>query len=189
MTPFARDAMRTSIAEVEGAVVASCETFRMRSRADGVAGESHGIASVYVEPHLRGRGFASTMTALVVAKVGSAPGSQALILFSEVGATLYERAGFVARPTREGSWPAEAGDPGDGPDVLHGPAAVARALDRIPVPAAPFVVWPTADPLAWHGTRERGYAETLARPRPSCRGATCGPVTATWAGDFKGDTL
>ena len=45
----------------EGQVLSSCETFRMDSFLDGVRGSSFGVASVYTEPALRGRGYAGEM--------------------------------------------------------------------------------------------------------------------------------
>src|SRR5690348_7346079 len=71
----------------DGAVLASCETYRMRSFLDGGAGESHGIASVYTEPRLRGRGYATQLMDLVLARVrDERPAAHAMLLFSDVGA-------------------------------------------------------------------------------------------------------
>ena len=53
--PFSRQGM-TSWHWAEGStVLASCETFRMRSVLAGEEGTTYGVASVYTEPALRGR--------------------------------------------------------------------------------------------------------------------------------------
>src|SRR5262245_2541358 len=82
---FSRAGMRTWLLVERGDVVASCETFRMRSRHRGADGHSFGLASVYVEPALRGRGHATAMLdRLHPALLDEDPAAQAAILFSDV---------------------------------------------------------------------------------------------------------
>ena len=98
--PFAARGLRTWLLEDDaGAVLGSCETYRMASELDGVGGETHGFASVFVEPALRGRGHARGMMERVAALLRT-EGAQAAHLFSEVGTSLYEAVGFRARPMR-----------------------------------------------------------------------------------------
>src|SRR4051812_33318121 len=60
--PWSRATMTTWFwVDHNGAVLASCETFRMNSSVDGSAGHSYAVASVFTEPSLRGRGHAGRM--------------------------------------------------------------------------------------------------------------------------------
>ncbi|AKU91720.1 GNAT family N-acetyltransferase [Vulgatibacter incomptus] len=192
--PWAREAMTTwfSIDE-HGEPLASCETFRMRSvrQVDGghIEGSTYAIASVYTEEALRGRGHARAMIEEVcTALQAKDPQAQSAILFSEVGASLYRRAGFRERPWRERLFAAEKGELPNGVALL-GEAELAQALDALPLPDEPFVVWPTALQLDWHLERERAYARLMDRQRPKAVGATCGDATLLWAGDLKNGRL
>jgi hypothetical protein len=186
--PFSRAAMRTWLYERGGQVVASCESYTMRSFADGRPGTSQGVASVFTAPELRGRGHASAMMAALVAELGGAPETHALLLFSEVGAALYQRSGFVARPVRERVLPAAPGDPGALVDGWVQEAELGRALDGA-LPAEPFVVWPTVPQLGWHLERERYYAAALARPRPPWVGARRSGALIAWCAEPQHDRL
>jgi predicted GNAT family acetyltransferase len=82
----------------DGALLASCETYHMRSFLDGARGDSFGIASVFTEPALRQRGHATRLMDLVTARVRQDwPAAHAMLLFSDVGAAIYERSGYRAR--------------------------------------------------------------------------------------------
>jgi GNAT superfamily N-acetyltransferase len=190
--PWARENMTTwFLCGAAGEVLASCETFRMESFAAAARGSTYGVASVFTEPALRGRGYASRMMErLVRALPARDPAAQASILFSDVGAPLYERAGYVARPAFDVLQATEAGDPGAGVDALVTDATLAAEHARLSRPEdAGFVVWPTAAQLDWHLERERAYAEVFARARPPACGARAGDAAAFWAADFKNEKL
>src|SRR5205807_26336 len=88
--PWAGAAMTTWLWQDErGAVMSSCETYRMASSWRGVRGESWAVASVYTEPALRRQGHARRMMDALVARAEAA-GAQASTLFSDVGAPIYE---------------------------------------------------------------------------------------------------
>jgi ribosomal protein S18 acetylase RimI-like enzyme len=176
--------MRSWLYEVDGRVVASCETYAMQSAVRGRRGRSEGVASVYVEPPLRGRGHASAMMTGLVARLSAEP-CQAMLLFSEVGPALYERSGFVARLLTERAFPSEDGAPWAGVDALLDEGDALAALDELSWPDDPFVVWPTAAQLDWQLERERIYAAALGRPRPSAAGARRGEGVALWTADGK----
>ena len=113
-TEFARRGMRTWVMEDDtapGIPLASCESLAMISVFDGTRGTSQGIASVFVEERLRGRGLAATMLGLLQDRFRT-ENAQASILFSEVGATIYERVGYMARPIRARTWTPVPGEPG-----------------------------------------------------------------------------
>jgi hypothetical protein len=172
------------------AVLASCETFRMRSFAAGVGGRSYGVASVYTEPALRGRGHASHMMAALVEELAVRdPAAQAVLLYSDVGEALYARVGFAARPARDRLLAPSVGEPGVAVDRLLDDAAAAAALEAVPCPDAALVLWPTWAQLDWHRERERAYAALLGRPALAAAGACAGEGAIFWAADFKNDKL
>jgi len=188
--PWARDGMTTwLLVDGGGAPLASCETFRMGASSCLGDGTGYGIASVFTEPRLRGQGHAQAMISLLAERLSAEdPLAQAAILFSEVGPTLYRRAGFREIPWLERSIP--AADAGEIPGLrLVSERALADALAAIPRPPDPFLIWPTAGQLDWHLERERIYAGILARPRPHAVGAILGDAVAIWAGDLKNERL
>ncbi|SEL72449.1 Acetyltransferase (GNAT) family protein [Stigmatella aurantiaca] len=185
--PWARAGMQTwLLCDEADSVLASCETFRTRSvlrAGDGtpVPGDSFAIASVFTEERLRGRGYATRMMDLLVTELGRAPNAQAALLFSDVGAPLYQRSGYREVPAWNWTLAPEPGDPATGVDGLLTEKDLERALDRAKAPERPFYLWPTAAQVDWHLERERIYAEQLGRPRPEACGATVGDSTALWA--------
>jgi hypothetical protein len=116
-----------------------------------------------------------------------------VLLFSDVGAGLYARSGFVARPSRDRRFASEPGDPADGVDEV----VPDTSASRLPLPLAgegrgegsSFEIVPTLEQLDWHWERERYYAEARARPRPRVHAARVGRATAHWSADLKNDRL
>lgn len=171
-----------------GRVVASCESFRSPSTLDGRAGTSFAIASVYTEPSLRGKGYAGVLMRRVAEALARQPSAHAVTLYSDVGAALYERAGYVAVPAFDRVLAASAGDPAEGVDALVDEHELAS--DVPPGPAGErFLIWPTGAQLDWHVERERAYAALLGRPRLVCAGARAGTTWARWCGNLKSGTL
>ncbi|MCY1043567.1 N-acetyltransferase [Corallococcus sp. bb12-1] len=185
--PWSREAMSTWLwLGDDGAVLASCETFRTDSFLRGgdgrfAQGDSYAIASVFTEGPLRGRGYATRLmdsVALELERV--APRPHSVVLFSDVGAPLYRRSGYVEVPAWD--WHLDASEGVEGRAVDGGllETDVARALERMRRPQVPFYLWPTASQVDWHLERERIYAELLERPRPRTCGAVVGGSTALW---------
>lgn len=197
---WAREVMLTwLLVDEAGAVLASCETFRMDSflypkgGAGGAgaasAGSTYAVASVFTEPRLRGRGYASRMMALLSEElVRIDPAAQASVLYSDVGPTIYARVGYVGRPAFDRVLPPEKGDPEEGVELV-GEADIERAMALIPRPSRGFVVWPTAEQVDWHLERERVYASLLGGDRPTGTGARAGGSVALWACNFKSNDL
>lgn len=189
--PWAHEAMLTWILfDGRDQKVASCETFRMESLARGERGACYGVASVFVEEHLRGQGHALQMMQLLSLELQARdPAAHAAILFSDVGTALYERAGYVVRPAADLIFP-PTGDTAMGVDLLSDDdvPAVMRAA-ALPAPHDDFVVWPTPAQLDWHRERERVYAERLGRPYLPIAGAARGPAVLLWAADLKHERL
>lgn len=182
--PFAREAMRTWLwLGDDGRVCSSCETFEVRARRRRVEGRAFVVASVFTEPDLRGRGFAGALLDALAARL-TGPGALALALFSEVGAQLYERVGFVAQPSWDvvfpvetsvlpmATWTPETGAPPPGPaqgedvELLLGEAQ-----------------------CDWHVKRERFYAEALGRPSPAGHRLRRGTSTLAIAAAFQPNEL
>jgi ribosomal protein S18 acetylase RimI-like enzyme len=197
--PFSRAALTSWVlVDDHDRVLSSCETYRMESRlrrrspagAEPVTpGVVYAIASVYTEPALRGRGHASRlMDELVIRLSADDPAAHAAILFSDVGASLYERSGFVARRALDCVFPA-ATDPGAaGSDLLTAERLPAALVAARP-PDAELLVWPTAAQLDWHLERARIWADLLGRPAPESCGARAGASTVFWAGDLRNGRL
>jgi hypothetical protein len=162
--------------------LASCETYQMRSYAHGAVGWTWAVASVFTERRLRGQGHASVMMKLLGKRLRELDsGAHAVVLYSDVGASMYERAGFVtAASARDRIWPAERGEPRA--EILDEP------IDLAP-PSDPFVVWPTPEQLDWHRERERAYAALLGRAPFASFGARDGDGVIFWTPGFRNDRL
>lgn len=192
-TAFARRGLRTWLLEDDrGGVLASCETYRMASALDGVRGEAHGFASVFVEPRLRGRGHASALIRAVLDVLRS-EGAQAAHLFSEVGTSLYGALGFRARPIH-----ARRFRPAPGPVE-----AVARTFSRADAesvlaprfslaPAGRFRILLDHAQLEWHRTRAAAYHRFRVPDRLSpdaLAGAVAGGGWIAWFADYRLERL
>ncbi len=180
---WSRQALRSWIlVGDDGEVLASCETYRMRSYARGALGWTWAVASVFTERRLRGLGHASRMMTLLGERIRELdPNAHAVVLYSDVGSRMYERAGYVkAGAPIDRVWAAERGELLA--EILEEPVDVAP-------PSDPFVVWPTPSQLDWHRERERAYAALLGRtPFPSA-GAQDGDGIIFWTPGFRNDRL
>jgi len=187
--PWSRSALSSwLLCDDSGLVLSSCETYRMlsvtRSEDEPLKGNCHAVASVFTEPRLRGRGHASVMMRLLIDKLkASDRHAQASILFSDVGASLYERSGFVA--TAAWDWLFPAVDHASAPETAAlDDRAAAEFLEKIPWPQAAFFVWPTPAQVDWAIERERFYARRFGNHSPAHRGALHTDGVALWAVDF-----
>jgi hypothetical protein len=171
-----------------GAPLASCETYRMDSVFQGVHGGTYGVASVYTEAALRRRGHAVRMMDLLgPALTAQDPEAQACVLFSDVGASIYARSGYLEAPAVDRVLPAEAGDPAAEVDQLFSDLPPLHRLLRRP--DHEFVVWPTLEQLDWHLERARISGALRGRPVAASVGARAGQSTAVWGGDFGKNAL
>jgi GNAT superfamily N-acetyltransferase len=188
----ASGAMQTWALRADGGrILASCETFRMPTTIDGApAGNAYAVASVYTEPALRGRGYATALLgALGDLLLERDQGAAALVLFSDVGPALYERSGYVARPAIDRVARAEPGDPSEGVDALftdEAPEARERVVaEHFAAPREGLWLAPSGAQIDWHRERERLYARYQGRPALGSWGARRGRGAVIWAADWK----
>jgi GNAT superfamily N-acetyltransferase len=189
---FARAGLRGWLLRRAGdeCVLASCETYRMPSRAGGTWSQSFAVASVFTEPALRGHGYASLLMRLLTNRLRvDAPDAHAIALYSDVGAPIYARVGYTARQAQELVLPAEPGDPGaDGIQLVAEPA-LPELHRRLAPPADRFLIWPTPEQLDWHLERARIYGQLLGREPPAVCGAYCDAAAIAWAADLRSRRL
>jgi len=188
--PWSRSALSTwLLCDASGSVLSSCETYRMLSvtRLEGepFEGHCHAVASVFTEARLSRRGHASTMMSLLLDRLKASDRlAQAAILFSDVGASLYERSGFVATPAWDWLFPPVDDESSREAEALDDHAA-SEFLEKIPWPQAAFFVWPTPAQVDWGIERERFYARRFGNHSPAYRGAHHAKGVALWTADFK----
>jgi hypothetical protein len=115
-------------------------------------------------------------------------GLDALVLFSEVGPTLYERAGFHVLPMAARRWTSAASGGAEAQPLGEGDLSDAfdwrnrcRA-ERIDLRLSPEI-------FHWHLTRAKFYASHLPRDLNATVGARGGGVQALWVPDFKSNVL
>jgi GNAT superfamily N-acetyltransferase len=190
---WSRAAMRTWFLEDESGTLASCETFRMRSRLSPGArdGYVYAVASVFTEPSRRGKGHATRLLDEVARSLEAEDARMhGMILYSDVGARIYERGGYVALAARERVLPRDF-------------AAYERPARRVPAEQllslwqaeppgelGPWAIWPSREQLDWHFERERAYARLIGSPRAALSGAVGGAGgLCAWGVDAKEEVL
>ncbi len=196
---YSRQAMQTwMLTDDAGTVLSSCETFRMNSHLgtgskETNQGSTYGFASVYTELCHRGRGYASEMMRQVVDRIRRDDSStHSFILYSEVGAAIYERLGFVQCPSYDRVFPPLPENKSISkfaPKLLTHDTFTNPWNDLRPSHDLPFTVWPSALQLDWHFERERTYASLLDRSLPKFCGAMNEGGILLWAIDFKMEIL
>lgn len=170
-------------------ILASCETYRVACTVDGEPGRAWGVASVFVEPLLRGRGYGGRLVEELVTRLKPEPGARALVLFSDIGSELYERVGFVAAPAMDRVLPVSHEDPDDGPWLRFGETELAEVHARWVPFGGPFAIWPSLPQLDWHIDRARTLAEAVGWRRTSRCGAQIGSDAVVWVEDREMDAL
>lgn len=182
---WSRDVMQTwHWVDETGRVLSSCETFRMPSLVGAVEGVTFGVATVFTEQALRGRGAAKAMLEAVHARLSTEPGVQASILFSEIGEALYSPLGYVGVAPFDLLFEVNEATPK--------PASVRWGLETpLPSPGDSHAlqVVMTEAQLAWHHSRPRFYASMLNRTVPSEWGASTDRGSIGWTANFRTNEL
>ena len=175
-------------------LLASCETYPMRSllrdSEEVHTGTTWAVATVYVDPKLRKKGYASLLLQQVIEELRTQEDVHASVLFSEVGTPLYERLGYISRPATSRIYtpPNEVGD-----EVVADPVAFDEVPDTLDqrnhAPRHVFRVGPTAAQIGWHFARSQFYARTLKREPSQYAGARAAESWALWAPNYKTNRL
>ena len=195
-TTFSKRGMRTwvLVRERDQAVMASCESYAMPSVVETKRGTTQGMASVFVEPSLRGKGYAGQMLGALL-ETFRAERAQASLLFSEVGTKIYGALGYEARPMHARQWTSAAGEPGAAARAFsraESESALADALLAGIPGAGAFRIALYHPQLEWHRERSAIYHQFLfpQRPPPSTVvGAIAGDAWMTWTPDYRLDRL
>jgi GNAT superfamily N-acetyltransferase len=114
---------RTALAE-GGRVLASAKEYLFDATLDGRSISVVGIGAVFTQPARRRRGYAALLIEQLLARAQS-NGADLALLFSEIGASYYERLGFTALPMFDLELQIERAADGGAPAML-----VRHALDR-----------------------------------------------------------
>src|SRR5262245_38934901 len=97
-TPWGRQHLhRLALIDDAGRLLATAKRYRFPIRLDGRAGWMTGIGAVFTPPLQRGRGYASTLIEELL-ETERKEGVLLAGLFSEIGASYYERFGFATIP-------------------------------------------------------------------------------------------
>ena len=100
-TPWGRTHLqRLALVDDSGRLLATAKRYRYRVRLDGRVGWMSGIGAVFTPPLQRGKGFASQLIEQLL-EIERKEGALLAGLFSEIGATFYERFGFTPVPIDE----------------------------------------------------------------------------------------
>ncbi|KAI4160298.1 MAG: hypothetical protein LQ342_005890 [Letrouitia transgressa] len=191
-------------------ILASCETFRKRafvSNKEGQMSENvvYGIASVFVNPDYRRRGYGARLMnelANILPKMHRAPlPSVASILYSDIGKEYYTKVGWPAFPT---NYHIEF-DPKTGPVSTH--ARVVRTEDlpqlcrddeamsqKLMASLQPgktqIMIVPDIDQILWHISKEAFACQKIFNHIPQAKGALAGEygcrIWVLWAHRYYG---
>ena len=148
-TPWGRTHLqRLALVDVSGRLLATAKRYRYRMRLDGRVGWMSGIGAVFTPPLQRGKGYASQLIEQLL-EIERKEGALLAGLFSEIGATFYERLGFIPVPIDEVTVRVERRN--------GAPAMLVRAGDDRDLPAVE----------AMHQVRSSGVRFALTRDKPT----------------------
>lgn len=171
--------------------LASCETYEILSRFSGSILSSLAIASVFTAPEFRKKGYASLLIKLLVEKYSKLKDQyHSLVLFSEVGESIYGSIGFIPQVSEE--WVLPASDQVMIDNEIHwlDRSSFEIHSDRfLNWPVSEFVLWPNLDQIFWHLKRQDLYAAFLKKPIPKYLGAIYRNSSILWVADYKQDIL
>lgn len=196
--PFSQHGLRAWTLQRAGSVLASCETYACDVSLGGRGGTTgqgvgHGIASVFVEPSQRGHGYASELLRRVHATL-QAEGALLCFLWSEIGPTLYQRLGYVARPLslrRYAAAPKEESHGAAPPWQLLTLAELGTALAvrQLGNRGLPFRIDVGHSQIDWYIRRAAFYSACQGRPISRYVAAQAGDALAVFCPDLVGNVL
>ncbi|KKZ62799.1 hypothetical protein EMCG_02842 [[Emmonsia] crescens] len=189
-------------------LLASCETFRKRSWISDKHGNvtefiTHGVASVYVDPQYRSRGYASRLMkelAEVLPKWQTTRTEKCIasILFSDIGKQFYANLKWLAFPSYHVEFPPSSraasggGSPAATPIFAKDLAKLCKQDEALalkamatPCPSSEktrFMIMPDHDHMLWHHAKEEFATNVLFKTQPQVKGAIAGePGNRIWA--------
>eukprot|EP00850_Spirogloea_muscicola_P017340 SM000148S01017 [mRNA] locus=s148:133742:143178:+ [translate_table: standard] len=189
-------------ASVADEALASLETYRLEAAGpDGLRGSAYGVASVFTAEALRGNGYAVALCRLIQEKLRQLdPNTLAVVLYSDVGARIYERAGYVCpealpvnhylkRHTDAGADARSAAAVAGVEWLTRGSVgALADEAAKEMLRSAPshaFRILPTSAQLGWALEREVVTCEQLGRAVLPFAGARAGDsYMVVWTADL-----
>lgn len=185
-------ALKTWILENQNQdALASCETYEILSRFSGSILSSLAIASVFTAREFRKKGYASLLLKLLIGKYRELKDQHhSLVLFSEVGESIYRSVGFEPQQSEE--WVLPASDELVIGDEIHWLDRSSFELNSnrfLNWPSGEFVLWPNLDQIFWHVRRQDLYASFLRKPIPKYLGAIYRNSSILWVADYKADVL
>jgi N-acetylglutamate synthase-like GNAT family acetyltransferase len=191
--PWCQKGMKTWLLEsADGEVLASCETFQAKSS----IGYALGIASVYVEPRLRGKGYSNELIKLLIQDVQKQNQKadtliHALYLFSEVGTSIYQRVGFREIPSKEWMFPTSRQDESrlKGVETFTFSEYSENWNRFSSVPKDGFYIAVLPEQIQWHLRRQELYTEFLGRKPCLFLGAYVQDSFVIWMADYKHNCL
>lgn len=181
-----------------GQVLASLETLRsplwVRGRRRGFG---YGVCSVFTEAAFRGRGYASHLLISAMAQHTAEDAEPpAFALFSDVGAPLYERCGFVAIPSHDWRIAASVGPlqtpVGGVPIARSDVRRILRARGDEHASPAASGVWAlevTEGRIDWHLERQALHARFARRREPRWCGIELPGGHALWSAHYGKNVL
>ncbi|NBU20959.1 hypothetical protein EBS43_06055 [bacterium] len=176
----------------QGDILSSCETYPI------VADQVWGVGSVFTEPKWRGMGFATQLlrelNALLTAFRQSRP--SAVILFSEVGERIYERAGFRAVESNEWVIDVDQCSPelcldhtGMKLEYISDLSEISGYSQGLVIDQDRFWIHPSLAQLRWHHLRESIYGDFFNQGVSSVYGVKSSRSYLVWTLDYKLDSL
>ena len=191
-------------------VLASCETFRKRAFVNNQKGQIsenivYGIASVFVSPDYRRRGYGARLMhelarVLPEMHVGSLR-SIGSVLYSDIGKDYYTKVGWPAFPVNNhvefnpmtGPVPTQARSvqTEDLPQLCQDDEAMARkSMASLPPGKTQMIIVPDVDHMLWHISKEEFACQKIFGSVPQSKGAIAGErgcrIWALWAHRYYG---
>ncbi|KAL4793747.1 hypothetical protein BDV19DRAFT_366150 [Aspergillus venezuelensis] len=186
----------------ERPILASCESFYKRSWISDPNGNvtealTHGVASVYVDEKLRGKGYATRLMKELAKTLPSWQTERtpcaASVLFSDIGKDFYSSVGWHAFPSYNVEFSPQSAPVGgqlakplfaeDLPQLCEPDKALSR--NRMERPSSEgktrFMIIPDLEHMLWHHSKEEFAGMKLFGKKPDVKGAIYGePGERIW---------
>jgi len=193
--PFAKKSLRSWLLSRDEIVLASCETYCMKSHVveSSSEGVTECVGNFFVEPGFRGKGHGIELWTQILALLRREE-VQASIIFSEIGDRLYFQGGYQIMKGFLWNFTQEdfRGEFRDESRVLPEPQVEWISAAGLPkilgkrdlICPGQFGLVAEHNQVDWHLCRARIYAEALSKPAIERIGASHKKSWILWAHDF-----